>query len=182
MLRSDEPSRRPGLFGRIRRWFSSSGAEPAPEQGRPPAPVGSSLAARLASDDDSTFVAALTEAVEFGPRGERNGMLAMEEALRLRAGREDLRFRRISPGALRADSYEYLQEAPGRLVDLAREGALLQDPLESQDLISACLLGQGEVGVRECVMTIRDVAPVGQFYTFQLLYNHLLQSAKLAQR
>lgn len=72
------------------------------------------------------------------------------------------------------------EESPRRLLELAEAGALLRDPRVSQDLMSACLTGHGAEGIRECILTSADLGGVGQCYAFQLLYNHLLQTAKLA--
>jgi hypothetical protein len=138
------------------------------------------LAARLASNDDSTFIPALSEAVEYGPKGNDLGVRAMEAAMRIRAGRRKLVFYYPKFGELTGRSFDELADSPKMLERLASEKALLRDPCVSQNLMSACSIGHGDEGIRECIMKARDLGGLDQFYTFQLLYNHMLQTAKLA--
>jgi len=67
-----------------------------------------------------------------------------------------------------------------RLLQLAENQALLHDPRVSQDLMGACLTGHGAEGIRECILKAADIGGVDQCYAFQLPYNHVLQTAKLA--
>ena len=104
----------------------------------------------------------------------------MEEAVRRRAGRSGLAFLQPNLGGLTARAYKELEDSPKRLLQLAEAQALLRDPRVSQDLMSACLTGHGAEGIRECILKSAEVGGVEQCYAFQLLYNHLLQTAKLA--
>jgi hypothetical protein len=103
----------------------------------------------------------------------------MEKAMRRRAGRNDIAFLKQKLGVLTGRSFEESAESPKMLQRLAGERALLRDPRASQGLMSACLVGHGAEGVRECLLKAREVGGIDQFYAFQLLYNHLIQTAKL---
>ena len=143
-------------------------------------PNDASLATRLTSNDDATFIAALREAVQFAPDGSDAGILAMEEAMRRRAGREDLTFLSPDLGGLKGRFVKEIEDAPDVLTDLAAARALLREPRVSQDLMMALLSGHGDDGVRDTILRAAEVGGADQSYTFQLLYNHLLQAAKLA--
>lgn len=159
-------SRTVGFSGWLRGLFSFSPA--------------AKLASRLASNDDATFVSALTDAVQYGPRGDDLGIRAMEEAMRRRAGRRNLTFLQPNLGGLTGRAYSELEDAPKRLLQLAEARALLRDPRVSQDLMSACLIGHGAEMIRECMLKAAELGGVGECYAFQLLHNHLSQAAKLA--
>ena len=144
------------------------------------------LAARLASDDESIFIPALTEAVTYAPKGNELGVRAMEEAMRRRAFRRDLIFMEVHLGGLKTRNLKTANEAPKVLVELARDQALLRNPYVSQDLMSACITYHGYEGCQDCLLeieelVIKELVSKEQFYIFQLLYNHITQSAKLAR-
>ena len=100
--------------------------------------------------------------------------------MRRRAGRRNLTFLQPNLGGLTGRAYSELEDAPKRLLQLAEARALLRDPRASQDLMSACLNGHGAEGIRACILKAAELGGVGECYAFQLLYNHLLQAAKLA--
>ena len=138
------------------------------------------LATHLQEDVDSSFIEALTEAVTYADKGSDTGIRAMEMAMRHRAGRNDLRFLAPKLGSLSVRSGDSASNASEYLLEKVEAGQLLDDAESSQDLISACLSFHGEDGVRNCMLQARDIGGLKAFYSFQLLYNHLLQSVKLA--
>jgi hypothetical protein len=136
-----------------------------------------SLASRLASNNHSTFIAALQEAVRYAPQGSDVGLIAMEEAMCRRSGKTDLKFYR--PLYVRGRMGTEIAAAPAALVSLAKQGRLLDDPYKSQDLMAACVLRDTEEA-RKLALQCEQAGGPEQIYAFQLLYNDLRASSKLA--
>ena len=111
------------------------------------------IAARLASNDDSTFLSAMNEAIGYTPKGIDIGLRAMEEAMRCRAGNHSIGFTDPKLGALRVRDSATAAQAPEMLVELAKSRALLREPRISQDVMSACLSYHGFGAVRECALS-----------------------------
>lgn len=161
-------------------WFSNLFGNPEAREAKRIEQMVARLAGDMASNDEATFIAALSAAVRYGPLGSDHGVRAMEEAMRRRANDHGIGFAEPTLGGLTARDGESIAEAPSKLVELARERALLRDPRVAQDLMSACLSYHGEGGVRNTLMQALEAGGPDQFFNFQLLYNHQQQAVKLA--
>ncbi len=144
------------------------------------APATAALAERLESNEETAFIPALQEAVTYAVDGNDLGVLAMEEAMRRRAGGRKLEFMTPKLGTLTARDSATAMNAPQDLLRLVEQGALYQDPAATQDLMSACMAVHGEDEIRNCILESRALGGLDAFYGFQLLYNHILQATKLA--
>jgi hypothetical protein len=132
----------------------------------------SSLALRLASDHKPTFDAALQEALQYAHEGSETGLVAMEEAMRRRSGNNDLAFMPSKLGTLTARFGSEPEDAPEKLITLAKHRALLRDPAKSQDLMSACRFGA--IGkYRDLAIRCGEAGGPSELFAFQLLYNHV---------
>jgi hypothetical protein len=128
------------------------------------------LVAKLISPDEASFLQGLREATSLAKRGELVGLQALNEAIRHKSGRKDVRF--YEPG-LAARDMKDIEQAPNGLLELAKRHALLEDPEVSGRLISMCLPILGAEGVGRLCDQVCAVGGSDQFRAFQLLYNQM---------
>ena len=128
--------------------------------------------------DEATFLDALREATALAPKGDDLGVRALGEAIRRRSGKKDIAFYAPSFGGLTVRSGEEFMGAEDHLLELAKSGKLLEDPAETQNLISAALFVSQD-GLKSLVQTIFALAGAEQGYDFQLLFNQMHSAIKL---
>jgi hypothetical protein len=101
----------------------------------------------------------------------------MRFAMIARASKRTGKFRAsfYAPGALlgRADLLaERLSNSRGKLIEMARTGALLDDPFHSGEMLSSALAGIRDQGELEAfAKEVHSVGGANQLNAFQLLYN-----------
>jgi hypothetical protein len=141
------------------------------------ADLGDSLASRLASDHELTFIAAVREAGRYATDGSATGLAAMEEAMRRRSGNKHLTFMKSKLGTLTVRLGSEIAAAPDELIELAKHRSLLRDPVKSQDLMSACIHDIGTA--RELAIRCREAGGQNEMFAFQLLYSHMIGAVTL---
>jgi hypothetical protein len=152
-----------------------SGAKDPLSGGRIEADAGN-LVAKLTSRNEADFLQGLSEATSLAQRGESLGLQALNEAIRQKSGRKDIRF--YEPGLAWRDIKE-IEQAPNRLLELAQRHALLADSELSGRLISMCLPILGTDGLGRLCDEIRAVGGIEQSRAFQLLYNQMHSAVHL---
>lgn len=139
------------------------------------------LVEKLISNDESTFLNGLTEAVEIADSGNYSGVETMQKAIKIRSGKTNINF--FKPGIRTSfGEIDFGKEAKAKILELARRKALLEDVYLSGDLISKFNYfgGHGELS-----LLLEEVYRIGgdsQGHAFQLLFNEMRCSAKLQKK
>lgn len=141
------------------------------------------LAAKLVSNNESTFLSALQEAVSMSDRGDYGGIQAIREAIRIRSGKETVGFYEphIRSGFMSEELNRYSQAA-GNILKLAKQHSLLDDPRVSGDYVAALMTSMSSTELQDLVMKIFKAGGPSAGYEFQLLYNELRSSARWVAR
>lgn len=132
------------------------------------------MAAMMASNEEKMFLTGLEAAIGLADSGDQRGLLAMRMAMVARSGKTTATF--YEPGVVggRADLLaERYANARSRLLELAKSGALLDDPQSSGELLSAALvtIGGSHNDLEGLAYEVLDVGGPAQAVAFQLLYN-----------
>jgi hypothetical protein len=142
--------------------------------------VNDPLVSKLVSDNSADFTSGLQEAVNEAEAGDCKGIEAMREAIQLRSGKKEVTFYepglRISSGE---DFSKRKQNAPKKILELAKSHALLKDPYYSEDLITAVMSGFDSTFLRDLVLETFKAGGTREAFNFQLLYNEIRCTAKL---
>ncbi|MDI6451917.1 hypothetical protein, partial [Anaerobaca lacustris] len=129
------------------------------------------------SNDESTFLDGLREAVSYAPKGNSTGAGAMREAIRIRSGQRNVK---LYEPRLSVRAWRNIGEARSRLLHLAEKQSLLKDPYESGNLITAFVSLSDSHEQQKLVEEIFDVGGTEQGYVFQLLFNQMRATAVLS--
>jgi hypothetical protein len=128
------------------------------------------LVTRLLASDRYARLEGLEVCVKLSAAGSPRGLRALQEAIRLKSGSQSYRFYRPS---VRARLLEECSAARSELIERARKGILLSDPVRLGDLIAALrFLPDHDAATFETVG--KDIEAVGgdsQFHGFQLAYS-----------
>jgi hypothetical protein len=89
------------------------------------------LAAELTSNDQVTLQRGLQRALAYTEQGKELGLLAIAAAIRRRSGLNDPPLWKF-PGTEGANSALKTEDAIAQLLDHAKRGTLLENPIESQ--------------------------------------------------
>jgi len=130
----------------------------------------------LLSDYMVMWDGALEEVFRMSAQGDANGLAALEEAIRIKSGQQQLEFYKVSYTAKRSPS-ECL-DARAKILTLARHKNILKDPKETAYLLSSFVV----VNPRDLDRLAEEVKNVGgesEFHSLQLVIGHLRASAKL---
>lgn len=134
------------------------------------------LVGKLISPNEASFLQGLSEATSLAQGGESVGLQALNEAIRQKSGRKNVRF--YEPGLAGRDIKD-IEQAPNRVLELAKRHALLEDPELSGRLISMCLPILGAEGLGRLCDQLCTVGGTDQFRAFQLLYNQMHSAVHL---
>jgi len=124
------------------------------------------LVSMMTSPQTLMFNTGLTEAKSLVQAGDDTGLKAVKTAIIRLSGRKD--FEGYKPGPTARSDNEYT-EAEGKLVTLARNEALLDDPYETQNLISAFKQISDQRAFSRLVDRVVDVGGESQGRAFLLL-------------
>lgn len=141
----------------------------------------SPLVQSLTSNNEVTFLGGLKEAVQLAESGSSEGTEAMKQAMKIRGGNNNLRF--YSPGIIiTGNSEERYSGVQQKILALGANKKLLEDPYHSGDLITAFIQFSDDKDIRSLLNEIYDAGGIEQGYSFQLLYNDLIFTARLSQK
>jgi hypothetical protein len=133
------------------------------------------LVKKLISNDDTTFVGGLREAVGHADSGDYGAVEAIQEAMRIRSGRSSVSFYKPGISARRGSA---LVEAKPKLLELAKRQALLEDPARSGDLVSWLLSSAEPDEMKGLIRDIFRLGKASEAYALQLLIYELRYSAR----
>ncbi len=142
--------------------------------------INDSLVAKLVSDISADLTCGLQQAVDIAERGDYEGIEAMREAIKLRSGKKEVNFYeaglRIGNGE---DFYKRKEDAPKKILELAKKHALLKDLYYSGDLITAVMSFFEADSLRNLLMEIFKVGGTREAFNFQLVYNEIRCTSKI---
>jgi hypothetical protein len=152
-------------------WSKLFGSSPGDSTGS------DSLVEMLTSDEESIFQAAMSEVVNIADSGDGHGIELIRNAIKIRAGKENVSF--YEPGIVLAKAGRY-ENARELIVGLARRKALLDDVYHSGDLISAFMFTADPYGedARGLLSEILSKGGISESHAFQLLFNELRCSSR----
>lgn len=133
---------------------------------------------KLTSDNESIFQAGMNEAVSIADSGNSYGVEVMREAIKIRAGNDNISF--YEPGMVLTEVERYT-EARSMIIELVKKNALLDDVYHSGDLISAFMFTANSYGedARALLDEIVLTGGPSEGHAFQLLFNELRCSSRL---
>jgi hypothetical protein len=149
------------------------------------------LVSAMTADRGRPFVKAITKCFKLCEEGKILGLCAMEEAMRIRSGKRDLRFYWLARKIRTKEGFEKAQRV---FEALARNHMLLADPAFSGDLLiylttfpystfPAEEKTELQTKLRKSIISrLFDSSGANQGYAFQLLDHHQLAQARLRAR
>jgi hypothetical protein len=131
----------------------------------------------LSSSYDRRDKAVIT-ARELAKVGDQRGLLALEEAIRIKSGRSQCTF--YQPG-FRVRPAQEIFQAKSEILDLARRGRLLENTEKTGELLTKLgfVLGSSYERWHDLILEIKSVGGEDQAHAFQLLGTHLQVSSQL---
>lgn len=128
------------------------------------------LVSELMSKNLSIRHEALKEVFALLKAGDSRGLLALEEAIRIKSGRRNVKF--FKPGFTVRMMTDYAR-ARDSIIELAQRHALLADPEASGNQISAFLTFYGEEMVHDLAKRVQEVGGEDQEHALELLLNQM---------
>ena len=125
---------------------------------------------KLVSQDDTIFGDGLDEALAI-PDNNPLRVNILDEAIRLRSGKRNVRFYEPDVGGLTVQDETELANAKDQILLLAKERSLLADPEVSGQVVAAFSATHSFDDVVGLAYEIRDIAGLDQCQVFQMLYN-----------
>ena len=132
------------------------------------------LVERLLSTEETVRNQAITQATGLVEDGNREGLNALAEAIRRKAGKSTCRF--YEPGVAMYSASE-IGSAPRELVRLASKQSLLNDVEKTGQLISASRAAGGYDTLQQIAAAVTRAGGDDQYHALQLIYSHIHSQA-----
>lgn len=129
------------------------------------------LIKELLSPNREVRIRGLEKATILASLGDKRGLEALEEAIRVKAGSRDIEFYQPTHGRFRHATESVASGA--HLLKLSRNKALLKDPKLTGDLITAFIQGKDDYKINTFAEEIGVEGGEDQFHAFQLIYSQL---------
>ena len=136
----------------------------------------SKLVLQLVSNNESSFVEGLTEAVSLAESGNRKGLLALREAIRVRSGNKKIEFHTVGTVVTNGSS-RYTSARDSENSTSAEQSQLLSNPKDTGNLISAFIQIADHRDLERLLNEVIEIGGPKSGFAFQLIYNELILSA-----